>query len=128
MEAGARWTMPAVNEPASRSLCFYSGDSLQADGNMISSQTSFELKAGMELTFENGPSESHLLLLQGNPINEPVVQYGPFVMNTETEIRQAISDYRATQFGGWPWPRPDPVNPRSRGRFAKYADGTEETP
>ena len=60
------------------------------------------------------------------PINEPVVQHGPFVMNTVTEIQQAFSDYRSTQFGGWPWPRYDNVHSREMGRFAKYADGKEE--
>jgi hypothetical protein len=48
-------------------------------------------------------------------------------MNTEAEIRQAFADYRDTEFGGWPWPRPDQVHERSRGRFARYPDGREET-
>jgi hypothetical protein len=65
-------------------------------------------------------------MLQGKPIGEPVVQYGPFVMNSEAEIQQAFSDYRRTEFGGWPWPRQDQVHPRTQGRFAKYDDGTEE--
>ena len=65
-------------------------------------------------------------MLQGRPIDEPVVQYGPFVMNTQAEIREAFEDYRKDQFGGWPWDRNDPVHPRSVGRFAKYADGKEE--
>jgi hypothetical protein len=48
-------------------------------------------------------------------------------MNTAAEIHQAISDYRQTQFGGWPWTRYDNVHPREKGRFAKYADGNIET-
>jgi quercetin 2,3-dioxygenase len=42
---------------------------------------------------------ARLLLLAGQPLGEPVARYGPFVMNTETEIRRAISDYRAGRLG-----------------------------
>jgi quercetin 2,3-dioxygenase len=78
------------------------------------------------VTLANGPREAELLLLQGRPIGEPVVQYGPFVMNTQEEIRQAMLDFRATGFGGWPWPSDGPVHPRDKGRFAIHADGREE--
>jgi redox-sensitive bicupin YhaK (pirin superfamily) len=44
-------------------------------------------------------SDAHLLLLSGQPIHEPVVQYGPFVMNTRQEIEQAILDYNHGKFG-----------------------------
>jgi len=77
---------------------------------------------------QNGSEEARLLLLQSRPILEPVVQHGPFVMNEAAEIRQAIVDYRRTQFGGWPWPRHDNVHSPEKRRFAKYADRTEETP
>jgi redox-sensitive bicupin YhaK (pirin superfamily) len=126
MNAGAQWTIPASKNKVNRTLYFYRGTKLSIDSYEISTYQSIELKSGEEPLIENGDSESYLLLLQGKPINEPVVQYGPFVMNTEAEIQQAFSDYRRTEFGGWPWPRRDQVHPRSKGRFAKYDDGSEE--
>ena len=38
---------------------------------------------------------SGMLLLSGRPLGEPIVQYGPFVMNTAEEIRQAVLDYQS---------------------------------
>jgi len=126
IEAGAGFEIPAASDDVNRSLYFYRGTSITVAGLEIGSNQAVEVNANETLDIKNGNSESFLLMLQGKPINEPVAQYGPFVMNTQAEIQQAMSDYRHTEFGGWPWPRYDQVHPRTQGRFAKYADGTEE--
>lgn len=54
--------------------------------------------AGEGLTLEAN-NEARLLVLSGEPIDEPVVGYGPFVMNSEAEIRQAIADFEGGRFG-----------------------------
>ena len=48
---------------------------------------------------EDASLGARLLLLAGQPLGEPVARYGPFVMNTEAEIAQAISDYRSGRLG-----------------------------
>ena len=46
------------------------------------------------VTFRNDtPTESHFVLIAGEPIGEPIAQHGPFVMNTKEELEQAFSDY-----------------------------------
>lgn len=47
-------------------------------------------------------SDASVLLLSGEPIDEPVVGYGPFVMNTRSEIEQAIHDFNSGKFGEMP--------------------------
>jgi redox-sensitive bicupin YhaK (pirin superfamily) len=126
MEAESVWTIPAASPEINRSLYFYRGSEINIAGNYVKNYHAVELLADQPAIIENGNAEAFLLLLQGCPINEPVVQHGPFVMNTAEEIHQAFSDYRKTQFGGWPWKRYDNVHDREKGRFARYSDGCEE--
>lgn len=51
-----------------------------------------------EVRLTAGESGARLLLIAGRPLNEPVARGGPFVMNTEAELRQAYADYRAGRF------------------------------
>jgi len=126
MDAGAQWKLPTASSTVNRSLYFYDGNSIEIAGEKFSTHQAIELHADKEVILHNGNSASYLLLLQGKPIGEPVVQYGPFVMNSQAEIQQAMSEYQRTQFGGWPWPSYEHVHPREKGRFAKYPSGVEE--
>lgn len=126
MEKGASWVLPTASSQVQRTLYFYKGSTIKIAGIDIKSYQSVELLADLDLIIESENEDSYLLLLQGMPISEPVAQYGPFVMNTQAEIQQAFSDYRKTQFGGWPWQRYDHVHPADKGRFARYSNGKEE--
>lgn len=126
MEANGTWTIPAASLGINRSLYFYKGSEISIAGLNVKSYHSIGLLADQSVTIKNGNADAFCLLLQGRPINEPVIQHGPFVMNSTQEIQQAFNDYRKTQFGGWPWERYDNVHPREKGRFARYSDGQEE--
>jgi quercetin 2,3-dioxygenase len=127
MEAEARWILPKTSEGINRTIYFYFGEALHCAGTIIPKYHLAELLPEAEIELQSGTTGCHILLLQGKPIAEPVVQYGPFVMNTRKEIQQAYDDYQRTQFGGWPWPDKDNVHPVEKGRFALHADGKLET-
>lgn len=128
LDANARWTLPAAQPGTNRMLYFFKGSALRIGDRAIPAYHAVELTPDQPAPLQNGPDEAELLLLQGRPIKQPVVSYGPFVMSSQQEVRQAIADYQRTQFGGWPWPTQDPVHPREESRFARHGDGRIERP
>jgi redox-sensitive bicupin YhaK (pirin superfamily) len=119
--------LPAAEAGLNRALYFFEGQSAKIGGHTIAAKHGIKLQPDAALSITNSDAPARLLLLQGRPINEPVAQHGPFVMNTREELVQAFNDYQQTQFGGWPWPRADQVHGR-RKRFARFIDGTEVEP
>jgi redox-sensitive bicupin YhaK (pirin superfamily) len=128
MAPHARWSLPATGASFTRVLYAFSTQGLTVDDATITQPVGLQLQPHAEILVANGPEHTELLLLEGQPINEPVAHHGPFVMNTRQELQQAFEDYQRTSFGGWPWDRNDPVLPRETGRFAKHADGRLEQP
>jgi redox-sensitive bicupin YhaK (pirin superfamily) len=126
LEPGATFELPPASPGLTRALYYFSGETLSVAGTSSAPGKVFQLDPTVPVTLKNGAAPAELLLLQGRPIGEPVVQHGPFVMNTPGEIRQAMIDYQRTGFGGWPWDRDDPVHEREATRFALHADGRTE--
>ncbi|MEW5738754.1 MAG: pirin family protein [Myxococcota bacterium] len=129
LEPGATLTLPpAADARTRRTLYVFRGGTVRIDGEPVGQQRAAAVRAEVPLRLEADDAGAEILVLQGRPIGEPVVQYGPFVMNSRAGIEQAFEDYRRTGFGGWPWKRDDPVHPREEGRFARHADGRVERP
>lgn len=126
MEPNASFVLPRTNGKVNRSLYFYEGNGLKIAEQEIPHYHAVDVDASVDLHIQNGAETSKILVLQGMPIEEPVVQHGPFVMNSKEEIYQAFQDYQKTQFGGWPWPSYDHVHDRAKGRFAKHSNGRVE--
>lgn len=124
INANSNFTLPKAIAEVSRTLYFYEGSQVEIEGQAISPNYGIALDASKDVEIKVGDASAHFLMLQGKPIDEPVVQHGPFVMNSQEEIRAAMREYGTTQFGGWPWQHPDNVHSKEKGRFAKYPDGT----
>ena len=127
LDAGSSWTIqPARSARTVRTLHQFAGTGMTVAGRDVPGPAATQVRADQAVTIHATRGPVEVLLLQGEPIGEPVAQYGPFVMNTREELQQAFADYQRTQFGGWPFADNAPVFPRDAGRFAKHANGREE--
>lgn len=108
LEKAGTATLP-LPEGHTTMLVVLSG-SIELDGRRVKPAEIARLSLkGAEATFEVA-DDTRLLVLTGEPINEPVVGHGPFVMNTAQEIHQAFADFRSGQFGGIPEEQGQSVN------------------
>jgi quercetin 2,3-dioxygenase len=126
LESGATWRLPAASDGLNRMLHCFLGSDVRIDDTPVGPKIGARLDSGVSTRLENRGEPCEFLLLQGRPIEAPVFQMGPFVMNSPEELREAVLDYHRTQFGGWPWDGASPVHPRGQGRFARHADGRIE--
>ncbi|HEU4411261.1 MAG TPA: pirin family protein [Polyangiaceae bacterium] len=126
MAPGARYVLPPAAPGTNRMLYAFRGRGVRVGGHDLPVRQAIELRPDAAAPLENGADEGEYLVLQGRPIGEPVVQHGPFVMNSVAEVRQAYTDYQRTRFGGWPWPSDGPIHGTDGARFAHHPDGRLE--
>ena len=92
LPAGSRHTRPV---PAGHHAFVYAYEgSVSIGGQVLPTQHAGLLGDGEQVEILAGDEQVRLILVAGKPLGEPVVQYGPFVMNTREEIDQALDDYR----------------------------------
>lgn len=126
MEPHARFKIPATENGVNRAIYAWEGGNFWLNETQVATMHQARMQPGEEVLLSNGEKASKFLFLQGKPIGEPVVQYGPFVMNSREEIQQAFEEYQKTGFGGWPWPSSGNVHAAQKGRFAIHANGKVE--
>jgi len=119
MEPGSSFKLPpASSSEINRTIYMFIGSGLSVEDKVFKDLTMVRLVADKEVELKHvGTEDLEVLLLQGRPIGEPVAQQGPFVANSREELLQVSREFSRTQFGGWKWPRRDPVHPREQGRF-----------
>jgi quercetin 2,3-dioxygenase len=96
LPAGAVFAQP-IGDGHNAFLYVFEGDVLvgpTGDERGVATHSAGLLSSGDEIRVKAGNNGGRFLLLGGKPIGEPIVQYGPFVMNTREEIEQAIRDYQ----------------------------------
>ncbi len=118
LDSNANWKLPKVNSGISRNLYIYSGTGISINNEAINIGNMIKLKTNNEILIKGSYAKTKVLLLQAKPINEPVVKYGPFVMNTRQEIKEAFDDYNNTSFGNWDWNENGPVHGKKYKKFA----------
>lgn len=100
LPAGARFEAPVPAGDNAFLYC-YEGDAAVGPGagEALAPRAAGLLGPGDRVAVQAGAAGARLLLLSGRPIGEPIVQYGPFVMNTRAEIEEAVADFQGGRFG-----------------------------
>lgn len=94
LPAGASFVQPVLHGHNAMAYVFEGSVAPDGSSEPLPTHSAAIFGDGDQVSLTAGPEGARFLLLAGRPLNEPIVQYGPFVMNTVAEIEQAIIDYQ----------------------------------
>ena len=97
LQPSTQFSVPLPREHAAFAYVF-EGETAIGDATAVQRGQLAVLDSGDSVTLTAGKSGARMILVAGQPLREPVAKYGPFVMNTQREIVQAVEDFRAGKF------------------------------
>jgi redox-sensitive bicupin YhaK (pirin superfamily) len=97
LDAGAQVSVP-LPEGHSAFVYVFDGKEAKVAGEILSRSELAVLSKGDQVVLSATDAPARVLLVAAKPLNEPVARYGPFVMNTQQQIHEAVADFRAGKF------------------------------
>jgi len=97
LQPSTQFSVPLPREHSAFAYVF-EGEAAIGDATAVQRGQLAVLDTGDSVTLTAGKSGARMILVAGQPLREPIAKYGPFVMNTQREIVQAVEDFRAGKF------------------------------
>lgn len=126
-EPGAVVRIDATAAATGRNVYLTDGGATVA-GRKYIPQTRLKVKADEDVEIVNGDVRNEIWLLEGDPIKQKMSSFGPVVLGTDKEVREANAVVRREESREWPWNYVNKTQPVATDRFIRYADGREERP
>lgn len=126
MEPGAEITLDP-SESKTRNIYTTDGGT-EVAGEAFAHDTRLKTRSDAELAIRMGDAKSEVWILEGDPIGERQVSFGPVVLGTTEEVRRANRETAGLMREEWPWEFINQKQPLGTGRFIRYAGGAEDRP
>jgi len=127
LDPDAKISLPSIPADINRNLYLTEGNEIMINKESFESPKRFKLVSD-EVTIVNGKAESILWLLEGRPIKEKMSSFGPIILDTDKNVREALNVIRKEELSRWSWGLVDRTQPKDTGRFFRDRDGKEELP
>ena len=122
-QPGGRVTIDPFTADGNRNLYFVSGGDARVMGAEVGWNLRMKIDPTAEVDIENGDEVSVMWMLEGVPIGERMVPFGPIIARDDREVREKLQHIRENEFKEWPWDIIDKTNPAECGSFIEYPDG-----